>query len=284
MVDKELHKQPACLYEPLSFTPPPWHPMDDQTPKASASTRTRITREAIQLLQDYANTVTSYPTRTAKTQLLERIHAIPGNESFTFDKISSWFARHRNPAHSVRRREWSATTGHKDATSPTDATPVLRFADDDSILFPSFTPIQLHQLQQLYRNRPDPAEGVITFWATRLKADREEVAAWIEYQRETTKGQPAPASIASDHTSSLSPTSPTDPFSRTHLPTPAKSPPPNKYPDMRHPSLPPVAVKIEESGQYSPSPATPGSANISPVDRLTNVTPITRKPEEALVS
>ena len=29
--------------------------------------------------------------------------------------------------------EWSATTGHKDTRSPTDATPVLRFADDDSI-------------------------------------------------------------------------------------------------------------------------------------------------------
>ena len=110
-----------------------------------------------------------------------------------------------------------------------DARECMRF-----VVFPSFTPTQLHQLQQLYRNRSNSAEGVITFWKTRLKADREEVAACIEYQRETTKGQPAraaPAAIASDHTPSLSLTSPTDPFVRTHLPTRAESPSANKLPE-----------------------------------------------------
>ena len=72
----------------------------------------------------------------------------------------------------------------------------------------------------------------------------------IEYQRETTKGQPAqatPVAIASDYTPSLSPTSPTDPFVRTHLPMRAKSPSANsKFPEMRVSSLPSVAMKFSQ--------------------------------------
>ena len=150
------------------------------------------------------------------------------------------------------------------------------------VVFPSFTPTQLQQLQQLYRNRPNPTEGVIAFWATRLKADGGEVAEWIQYQQEKAKESPAPAAPfagVSDRTPSLSPT---DPFSRTHLPTPAKSPSPNhQSPGARNPSLPPVAVKVEDQGQqYSPSPvATWGPVMSYPEERLTSAAPITRRPE-----
>ncbi|KAL4079245.1 hypothetical protein J3A83DRAFT_1057575 [Scleroderma citrinum] len=218
------------------------------------------------------------------SKILERVRAIPGNESCTFEKITCWFQRHRNPAHTIRvpGRECSIGT-----QSPVEATPALRFVDDDSILFPKLTPTQLHQLQVLYKSRPDPAAGVITFWATRLNADREEVAAWILYQREKAKGPPAPPVVeVTDHMSSLSPTDAS--FVRTHLPTPAKSPSPTRSPNLRFPSLPPIAVKMEESGQEHPrSPVAAhklSSAIISPADCLTNVAPMIRRPEEPAVS
>lgn len=85
---------------------------------------------------DYAKTVTSYPRKQEKLQLLEHIRAIPGHDSYTYEKISSWFARHRIPSHALRDtgREWSVA-GHKATPSPTDrvAPYIQRFADDDSI-------------------------------------------------------------------------------------------------------------------------------------------------------
>ena len=88
----------------------------------------------------------------------------------------------------------------------------------------------------LHRKVHDPAEGVITFWAKRINADRDEVAAWIEYQQEKTKEQESP---------DVSPT--VSEFPRPHLPTPAKS----LSPQTRMPSLPPIAIKVEDKQSVS---------------------------------
>ncbi|KIJ66028.1 hypothetical protein HYDPIDRAFT_151809 [Hydnomerulius pinastri MD-312] len=156
-----------------------------------------------------------------------------------------------------------------------------------TIVFPKLTPTHLDQLRVLYKKRPDPAEGIITFWANRLGADREEVKAWIEYQQEKAKAEAAEEATGTG--SSMSPMTPypTPHFPypgasypgpsrgpsealagtsvsptvaqvpRAHLPTPAKSASPSRSPEMRMPSLPPIAVKVEagEGGSEVTSPA-----------------------------
>ncbi|KAH7883236.1 hypothetical protein F5I97DRAFT_1903455 [Phlebopus sp. FC_14] len=202
--------------------------------------------------KDYARTINSYPNKGEKLQLLAKVQAIPGNDAFTLDKLASWFNRHRNPAHAASRA--------KDRHSPMEETPIPRFVDDDSILFPKLTPTHLAQLQGLYRKRPEPAEGIITFWATRLNADRDEVAAWIQYQQVKARA----AAVATSPTSeSASPTTPTM-FPKPHLPTPAMSMSPPHSPEMRMHSLPPIAVKMEGS-RRSESPPTMGPVVSPPV-------------------
>lgn len=121
-------------------------------------------------------------------------------------------------------------------------------------VFPKLTPTHLQQLRVLYRKRTDPSEGIITFWADRIKADRTEVAAWIQYQQEKAKENNVSATPESPDLTlrelagdSVSPT--IAEFPRPHLPTPAKSLSPSISPRTRVPSLPPIAVKLEDPRQ-----------------------------------
>ncbi|KIL00885.1 hypothetical protein PAXRUDRAFT_463891 [Paxillus rubicundulus Ve08.2h10] len=265
---------------------------------------TKLTKEGSAFLTNYARTISSYPSRSEKFDILESVQAIPGNESFTFEKLTSWFSRHRNPAHAPPHvRTGVSGTG---AASPLIADEARQRApggrilvDDDSIcgwsfssflpstriyargttkpcsyekrkqqkdscgnceietVFPKLTSMHLQQLRVLYKKRPDPTEGIITFWANRLNADRAEVAAWIQYEREKAKeGASESPDLGSRHFGSTSASvSPTFPNSaRPHLPTPSKS----ASPEMRRPSLPPITVKVEESGsQMSTSFVSP---------------------------
>lgn len=239
-------------------------------------------------------------------ELLERVRTIPGNECLTLGRLNNWFIRHRSSGLATKER-WS----YKDTPTPVENSlpgmlPHMRLVDDDSIcayplrvcvsatvadglgtmrrvVFPKLTPMQLQQLQVLYRHRPEPADGVITFWATRLHADREEVAAWIQYQQEKAK-KPAPRPV--ETTSVTIPesgpsSSPTEsPSAQIHLPTPTKSPSPIRSPQMRMHSLPPIAVKVEESDEgFSSNPVSYSASPVmlhpsvsfpepGPVDRL----------------
>ncbi|KIJ15549.1 hypothetical protein PAXINDRAFT_99424 [Paxillus involutus ATCC 200175] len=218
----------------------------------------KLTREGSAFLTNYARAISSYPSRSEKFDILESVQAIPGNESFTFEKLTSWFSRHRNPAHAPHLRTGGLGMG---AASPVVAdeggerAPRGRmFVDDDSILFPKLTSMHLQQLRVLHKKRPEPAEGIITFWANRLNADRAEVAAWIQYQQEKAKAKEEASEspdLGSRHFGSTSASvSPIlSKLARPHLPTPAKS----ASPETRMPSLPPIAVKMEESGSQTSS-------------------------------
>jgi hypothetical protein len=121
-------------------------------------------------------------------------------------------------------------------------------------VFPKLTSMHLQQLRVLHKKRPEPAEGIITFWANRLNADRAEVAAWIQYQQEKAKAKEEASEspdLGSRHFGSTSASvSPIlSKLARPHLPTPAKS----ASPETRMPSLPPIAVKMEESGSQTSS-------------------------------
>ncbi|KAF8841688.1 hypothetical protein BDN67DRAFT_492714 [Paxillus ammoniavirescens] len=217
--------------------------------------QTKLTRDGSAFLANYARTISSYPSRSEKFDILESVQAIPGNESFTFEKLTSWFSRHRNPAHAPPHLRTGGSG--MDAASPVVAdeggsrAPGGRMlVDDDSILFPKLTSMHLQQLRVLYKKRPDPAEGIITFWANRLNADKAEVAAWIQYQQEKAKEEASESpDLGSRHFGSTSASvSPTlSKLARPHLPTPAKS----VSPETRMPSLPPIAVKVEESGSQA---------------------------------
>lgn len=121
-------------------------------------------------------------------------------------------------------------------------------------VFPKLNGTQRWQLRSLYRKRPEPTDAMIAFWAIRLAVDESEVLAWIRYQQEKAKEEEACATtpdspdiplrqLAGERGSeSASPI-----FPRPHLPTPAKSP--TTSPQTRMPSLPPIAVKVEEPRQ-----------------------------------
>jgi len=228
------------------------------SPSARHHKQKRLSKEAIAFLTNYASVINSYPQSEEKQSILASIHSIPGNEWYTTQRLSSWFARHRNP-------------------SPSSALP-LAAVDEETILFPKLTPKHLQQLRLLYKKRTDPAENIITFWAERINADRHEVIAWFQYQQEKAKGnqchQSTPDSpdiplqqLVRDLDGSegcASPTVLTRP--RTHLPTPSQSP--SESPHERMPSLPPIAVKLEEPRQC-----------LSPISL---VTPISAHPLHAL--
>ncbi|KAF8554929.1 hypothetical protein OG21DRAFT_1484291 [Imleria badia] len=183
---------------------------------------------------DYARTINSYPQRAEKQAILASLRSITGNESFTMPKLTNWFARHRNPS---------------------DDSNVSVLLDDETILFPKLTRMHLQQLRILYKKRADPSEGIIHFWAERIKADKDEIVAWIQYQQEKAKEDvraspespeiPLKQLVGDSGSPSVSPT--VSEFPRPHLPTPAKSP--SISPHTRMPSLPPIAVKVEESRQ-----------------------------------
>ncbi|KAI9568788.1 hypothetical protein HD554DRAFT_2095683 [Boletus coccyginus] len=206
--------------------------------KAGSSSRVRLTTDGAAFLTNYARTVNSYPHKPEKEGILATLRTIPGNEAFTLQKLSSWFARHRNP-------------------SGDPLTPVL--LDDDTILFPKLTPTHLQQLRVLYKKRADPSEGIITFWAERIKVEREEVAAWIQYQQEKAKengigthpeSPDIPLRQLVSESANVSPTA--SAFPRPHLPTPANSLSPTISPQTRLPSAPPIAVKEEPRQSLSP--------------------------------
>lgn len=139
-------------------------------------------------------------------------------------------------------------------------------------VFPKLTPTHLSQLRGLYRKWADPPEGIITFWAGRIGVERTEVVAWIQYQQEKAKEKDAGAppespdiplkQLVSDSASaSVSPT--VLGFPRPHLPTPAKSSlSPSTSPHTRMPSLPPIAVKVEDFRQCL-SPVSSSSTPLS---------------------
>ncbi|KAF8141183.1 hypothetical protein EV363DRAFT_1307328 [Boletus edulis] len=231
---------------------------ESQAQAASSSTsrpKTRLTREGAAYLTNYARTVNPYPQRNEKQDILAALRTIPGNDAFTMQRLTSWFARHRNPSGDLH-------------------TPVL--VDDETILFPKLTPMHLQQLRVLYKKRIDPSESIIIFWADRIKAERAEVAAWIQYQQEKAKEDDVRAmpespdiplqQLVGDLVSDSASVSPTvSEFPRPHLPTPAKSP--SISPQTRMPSLPPIAVKVEEPRQcLSPvsSLGTPSILNPRP--------------------
>ncbi|KAF9228455.1 hypothetical protein BS17DRAFT_339600 [Gyrodon lividus] len=224
----------------------------------------KLTKEGSAFLTNYARTISSYPRRSEKFDILASVQAIPGNEYFTFEKLTSWFSRHRNPAHAPPYvRTGREGLGARAASADEEMAPGGRMlVDDDSILFPKLTPMHLRQLRVLYKKRPDPAQGIITFWANRLNADRAEVLAWIQYQQEKAKEEAMAGTLESpdlplrQFTSTSASVSPRLPkLARPHLPTPAKS----VSPETRMPSLPPIAVKVEESGLPTTSFGLPTS-------------------------
>lgn len=83
-----------------------------QAESSTTRTRARLTKEGSAFLSstslpsaslplcsstssDYARTINSYPQKTEKLDILASLRAIPGNDAFTFEKLSSWFARNR---------------------------------------------------------------------------------------------------------------------------------------------------------------------------------------------
>jgi hypothetical protein len=212
---------------------------------AKTRTRAKLTRDGVDFLTstsfplsvapahpcpDYARTVNSYPHKPEKEAVLASLHAIPGNESYTLQSLAAWFARHRNPS--------GASSAH------VAGAPVL--LNDETILFPKLTRVHLQQLRVLYKRDTTPSDGIISFWAGRIGAERAEIEAWIQYQQEKAKEHDSP-DIPLKQLVGESASSPTAPeFSRHHLPTPSESLSPSTSPLTRMPSLPPIAVKVED--------------------------------------
>lgn len=170
---------------------------------------------------DYARTVTAYPDRAAKQDLLAAVCAIPGNERATLDKLANWFARHR----ATRARHRTPVLPGDESIRASPLSPPS--STHPRAVFPKLTP-HLHQLRVLYQQTRHPTEGIVAIWAKRFGVDQEEITAWIEYQQEKAKV-------------SASPVSPVAASPHPHLPTPAKS----LSPQARMPSLPPIAIKEE---------------------------------------
>ncbi|KAN0081332.1 hypothetical protein V8E55_008956 [Tylopilus felleus] len=249
-------------------------------PSSATRPRVRLTKKGALFLQNYVRTVNAYPQRAEKETILAGLRAIPGNDTFSMQKLNSWLTRHRNPSgqshvdpppthltmfvgdsHTVTLDEEVIRKSVHADVIPLTKTPLLT-------VFPKLAPYQLSQLRLLYKKRTDPKEGIITFWAQRLGVESSEVVAWIQYQQEKAKENEARATpespeiplqqLAGD-SPSVSPT--VSDFPRPHLPTPAKSP--SISPHTRMPSLPPIAVKVEDLRQC-----------LSPVSSLNTSSPL----------
>ena len=221
---------PSCLARPAHGQSSPATVPTSSRARISPSPRHPAHRDP-----DYARTVNSYPHKHEKEAILASLHAIPGNEKYTLHSLAAWFSRHRNPS-PVLLNDETIRESPPPHTCPTHP----------SAVFPKLTPVHLQQLRVLYRKNPNPSEGIVTFWAGRISAERAEIAAWIQYQQEKEKETPESPDIPLRDLVSASPTA--FEFPRTHLPTPAES----LSPQTRMPSLPPIAVKVEDFRCLSP--------------------------------
>ncbi|KAK2463045.1 hypothetical protein APHAL10511_004700 [Amanita phalloides] len=141
--------------------------------------RERIKAAGIAVLEAFYSSHKRQPDAFDAQDLLARVQAIPGCQTFDLDRLSMWFVR--------RRRQEKQT----------------------NIFYPTLSPESIQHLKVLSHCVEQPNEELLATWAALLKANVEDIKAWI--QDNMLHNEEAPFQMPTPH-NSTSPEPKHEPF------------------------------------------------------------------------
>ncbi|KAL0571099.1 hypothetical protein V5O48_010866 [Marasmius crinis-equi] len=169
----ETEAEPTTPITPIDASSSAFSTANAKPPKPK-----RVTKEGSKVLTDAFDSGITHPTGAQKAELLEKIHACPGNDHYTVPHITRWFISKRK---SVKSKAPDVVAPDSSAASTSHSSR-------------SLTPEHVAKLNTLFhKGNTDPPQELIDMWATLLQVDSASVTAWVNAEREKIKLASAPA-------------------------------------------------------------------------------------------